>query len=117
MADIKIYHNPKCTKSRQALALLQEKGFEPEIIEYLKTPPDAPAIKLLLTQLRLEPRDILREKEKEFAEAGLDDDGLSDDDIINAIVKFPKLLERPIVQRGNRAAIGRPTENILPLLD
>lgn len=117
MAEISIYHNPKCSKSRQALELLKEKGYDPDVIEYLKTPPDAATLKQLLEKLGIGPRQVLRTKEAEYRELGLDDTGLSDDQIIDAIVNTPKLLERPIVVRGNQAAIGRPTEAILPLLD
>lgn len=115
--ELQLYHNPRCSKSRQALALLQERGYSPEIVEYLKTPPDVAALKQLLNYLGLKPRDILRKKEKEYADLGLDDEKLTDDQILQAITREPKLLERPILVRGNRAAIGRPTENLLPLLD
>ncbi|MDX5151699.1 MAG: arsenate reductase (glutaredoxin) [Acidiferrobacterales bacterium] len=115
--ELQLYHNPRCSKSRQALALLQERGYAPEIIEYLKTPPDVETLKKLLGYLRLKPRDILRKKEKEYLELGLDNGSLTDEQILQAIVKAPKLLERPILVRGERAAIGRPTENLLPLLD
>lgn len=117
MAEISIYHNPKCSKSRQALALLKEKGYEPDVIEYLKTPPDATTLKQLLKKLGIGPRQVLRTKEAEYRELGLDNADLSDEQIIDAIIKAPRLLERPIVVRGNKAAIGRPTEAILPLLD
>jgi arsenate reductase len=115
--ELQLYHNPRCSKSRQALALLEERGYTPEIIEYLKTPPDLDTLKQLLASLQLKPRDILRKKEKEYSDLGLDDETLSDDQILQAIIKAPKLLERPILVRGDRAAIGRPTENLLPLLD
>jgi arsenate reductase len=109
--ELQLYHNPRCSKSRQALALLEERGYTPEIIEYLKTPPDLDTLKQLLASLQLKPRDILRKKEKEYSDLGLDDETLSDDQILQAIIKAPKLLERPILVRGDRAAIGRPTEN------
>lgn len=115
--ELQLYHNPRCSKSRQALALLQERGYSPEIIEYLKTPPDVDTLRQLLSRLCLKPRDILRKREKEYLDLGLDDETLTDDQILQAIVKAPKLLERPILVRGDRAAIGRPTENLLPLLD
>lgn len=115
--ELQLYHNPRCSKSRQALALLEERGYTPEIIEYLKTPPDLETLKQLLARLQLKPRGILRKKEKEYSELGLDDETLTDDQILQAIIKAPKLLERPILVRGDRAAIGRPTENLLPLLD
>lgn len=115
--DLKLYHNPRCSKSRQALTLLEERGFSPEIIEYLKTPPDLETLKQLLLKLGLKPRDILRKKENEYLDLGLDNEALTDDQILQAIVTTPKLLERPILVHGDRAAIGRPTENLLPLLD
>ena len=115
--EFQLYHNPRCSKSRQALALLNERGYSPEIIEYLVTPPDVAELKQLLAHLGLKPREILRKKEKEYLELGLDDESLTDDQILQAITKAPKLLERPILVHGDRAAIGRPTENLLPLLD
>jgi len=117
LAEISIYHNPKCSKSRQALELLKKKGYDPEVVEYLKTPPDAATLKQILKKLGIGPRDVLRTKEAEYRELGLDNPDLSDEQIIEAIIKTPKLLERPIVVRDNKAAIGRPTEAILPLLD
>lgn len=116
MADLTIYHNPRCSKSRQALALLQEQGRHPEIVEYLKTPLDTVALKKLLDQLSLRPRDILRSSETEYEELGLESPHIGDDKIIAAIAKHPKLMQRPIVVKGDRAAIGRPIENILSLL-
>lgn len=117
MTTIQLYHNPRCSKSRQALALLEERGYTPEIIDYLETPPDAATLKQLLKKLGLGPRDILRKKEKEYTELGLDNTALTNEQIIEAITRAPKLLERPIVVCGDHAAIGRPTENLLPLLD
>lgn len=111
-----IYHNPRCSKSRATLKLLEERGQKPEIIEYLKTPPDAATLKKLLRQLDMKPRELLRDKETAYKEAGLDDPGLSDDDIIAAMVEHPILIERPIVVAGNRAALGRPPEKVLEIL-
>lgn len=113
---MKIYHNPRCTKSRQALELLQSKGINPEIILYLEKAPTKAEIKEILSKLKLSARDIMRQKEEEFKSQNLDDENLSEEDLITAIVKTPKLLERPIVINGNKAAIGRPTENILEIL-
>jgi len=115
--NLTLYHNPRCSKSRQALALLEDRGFSPEIIEYLKTPPDLETLKQLLLKLGLKPRDILRKKESEYLDLGLDNEALTGDQILQAIVTTPKLLERPILVHGDRAAIGRPIENLLPLLD
>ncbi len=111
-----IYHNPRCSKSRATLKLLEERGQKPEIIEYLKTPPDAATLKKLLRQLGMKPRELLRDKETAYKEAGLDDPGLSDDDIIAAMVEHPILIERPIVVAGNKAALGRPPEKVLEIL-
>jgi len=111
-----IYHNPRCSKSRQALQLLQERRIEPQVIEYLKTPPDADTLRSLLAQLGIGPRDLLRRKEAEYKALGLDDPGLSDDELIQAMVEHPRLIERPIVITDKGAAIGRPPENILEVL-
>ncbi len=114
--SVTIYHNPRCTKSRQTLELLREKGIEPQIVEYLKTPPDAATLKRLLQQLGLSPRELIRRKEKEYKELGLDDPNLSDDELIAAMVEHPRLIERPIVVTDKGAAIGRPPENVLQVL-
>ncbi len=113
---VTIYHNPRCSKSRQTLALLQENGHEPVIVEYLKTPPDAATLKRLLGQLGLSPRELMRRKEAAYRENGLDDPGLSDAALIAAMVENPILIERPIVVSGARAALGRPPEQVLEIL-
>lgn len=110
-----IYHNPRCSKSRAALALLIEHGVSPTIIEYLKTPPDRSTLQQLLRALGLGARDIVRTHEPEYQALGLS--AASDEALLDAISTHPILLERPIVVSGDRAAIGRPPENILPLLD
>jgi len=112
--SVTIYHNPRCGKSRQTLALLEARGVKPEIIEYLKTPPDRATLKRLLNLLGMTPRELLRKKEA--AEAGLDRPGLSDEQIIAGMIDNPIVIERPIVVRGQRAALGRPPENVLRLL-
>jgi arsenate reductase len=109
-----IYHNPRCNKSRQTLALLEARGVEPRIIEYLKTPPDQAELKRLLRLLGLTPRQLLRKKEA--AEAGLDKPGLSDAQLIAGMVKHPIVIERPIVVSGERAVLGRPPEAVLKIL-
>lgn len=114
--SITILHNPRCTKSRQTLELLERKGVSPHVVEYLKTPPDEAELRRLIRLLGIAPRDLLRTKEPEYKEAGLDRPGISDADIIRAMVKYPKLIERPIVVRGNKAVIGRPPENVLKIL-
>jgi arsenate reductase len=109
-----IFHNPRCGKSRQTLELLREKGVEPAIVEYLKTPLDAAGLRDIVKKLRLRPRDIVRTKESIFPSLGLNLD--DDDAVIEALVEHPILMERPIVVRGGRAAIGRPPENVLDIL-
>ena len=111
-----IYHNPRCSKSRQALQLLQDKNITPEIKEYLKNPPTAEELKQLIDLLAIKPRDLLRTKESEFKEAGLDDPSLDDHAVIEAMIRFPKLIERPIVIHQGKARIGRPPEQVLELL-
>jgi arsenate reductase len=111
-----MYHNPRCSKSRQTLALLQEKGIEPVIVEYLKTPPDARTLKSLLDKLQLSARQLMRTKEAAYRDAGLADPDLSEAALIEAMVEQPVLIERPIVVNGDRAAIGRPPENVLTIL-
>ncbi|MBD1391194.1 arsenate reductase (glutaredoxin) [Neiella sp. HB171785] len=117
MNTYRIYHNPRCSKSRQTLALLQENGIEPEIIEYLKTPPTPDEIENLAELLHLAPRQMMRTKEAEYKEQQLDADDVSEAALINAIAKTPKLLERPIVVKGEQAVIGRPPENVLTLIN
>ena len=111
-----IYHNPRCSKSRAALAWLQEQGIEPQIIDYLKAPLTTPAIEELLTKLGLGVRDILRDSEDEFTTLQLADPKKTDRELIAAIVDHPVLLQRPIVVCGNRAVVGRPTEKLAELL-
>ena len=113
---LKIYHNPRCSKSREALALLTEQQQVPEVIEYLKTPPTAQELKALLNMLGLTARQLMRTKEPEYLELGLDNPTLSEQQLINAMSTTPKLIERPIVVNGNKAAVGRPAANILAIL-
>lgn len=112
---VTLYHNPKCSKSRQTLELLRAKGIEPVVIEYLKTPPDKTTLKMILGMLGLKPRELLRKKEEIYKKAGLDRD-LSDEAIISAMIKHPVLMERPIVLAQGKAAIGRPPEKVLKIL-
>jgi arsenate reductase (glutaredoxin) len=111
-----IYHNPRCSKSRATLDLLRQRGVEPSIVEYLKDPPTAAVLDDLLRRLGLEPRDLMRRKEPEYAELGLDDPGLSRTALIEAMVTHPRLIERPIVVKDGRAALGRPPESVLEIL-
>lgn len=112
----KIYHNPRCSKSRQTLALLEERGITPEVILYLETPPDAATLKGLLKKLGISARELLRKGEDEYRENNLKDPSLSDTALIEAMVKHPKLIERPIVVNGSKAKLGRPPEQVLEIL-
>lgn len=114
--DVTIYHNPKCSKSRQTLELLREKGVEPKIIEYLKTPPSANELSAILKGLGMEPRDLMRRKEAPYTENNLGDEGLGREELIDAMVANPILIERPVVETGGRFALGRPPENVLTIL-
>jgi arsenate reductase (glutaredoxin) len=111
---VRIYHNPRCNTSRKTLALLREKGIEPEIVEYLKTPYTAAGLKTLLGQLKMPARALLRRKEA--AAAGIDPAKLSEDALIAAMAKNPIIVERPIVVSGGKAALGRPPEQVLTVL-
>lgn len=113
---ITIYHNPRCSKSRQTLALIEEKGISPNIVSYLDTPPDKATLTDILQKLGMKPRDIIRKGEDAYKENNLSDNSISDEKLINAMIEFPKLIERPIVVKGNKAVMGRPPENVLTLL-
>lgn len=115
-AMVTIYHNPRCSKSRQTLALLRDRGIEPEIVHYLETPPNAATLKTLLRKLGMSARQLLRTGEPEYAAAGLDDPVLAEDALIAAMARHPRLIERPIVVAGARAALGRPPERVLEIL-
>ena len=116
VSDIVIYHNPRCSKSRQTLGLLKERSVEPTVIKYLETPPTADELKRILKLLGMKPRDLMRKREKEYKELGLDDETLSDDQLIQAMVEHPRLIERPIVIGNGKAALGRPPEQVLDIL-
>lgn len=116
MTDICIYHNPRCSKSRQTLALLEEKGITPEIKLYLQNVPSKEEIGSLLEKLGISARALLRKGEDAFKEKGLKDTSLSDAALIQAMVEEPKLIERPIVVKGEKAVLGRPPENVLELI-
>ena len=116
MSEVTIYHNPSCSKSRQTLALLAEKGVQPTVVCYLDTPPSVTELGNLLQLLGIDARSLLRTKEAPYAELNLQDAAISEDDILQAISTNPILLERPIVVRADRAVIGRPPENVLNLL-
>lgn len=112
----KILHNPRCSKSRQTLALLEENGETPEIIEYLNTPPSAEELTFIINELGIEPRDLMRKGETEYKELNLADENLSKEQLIDAMVATPRLIERPIVIKNNKVAVGRPPENVLAIL-
>jgi len=114
--SIKIYHNPRCSKSRMAMQLLSDKGIKANVIEYLSTPPDKKTLQNILNMLGLQPRQLMRTHETEYKDNNLANESLNDEQLIEAMVKYPKLIERPIVVNGDKAAIGRPTENILEIL-
>ena len=116
MAEITIYHNPRCSKSRQALQLLHERGIQPEIVEYLKQPLSAAQIKRLLKMLHMTPRELLRIKEAEYSSLSLADPKLGPDVLIKAMAEHPVLMERPVVVVGERAVLGRPPERVLDIL-
>ena len=114
--SVTIYHNPRCSKSRQTLAILNERGVEVDIVEYLTTPPDAATLAGLLDGLGLEPRDLMRKTEAAYRELGLDDPSLDRAALIAAMARNPVLIERPIVVAGRRMALGRPPEAVLEIL-
>ncbi len=111
---VTMYHNPRCNTSRRTLALLRERGIEPKIVEYLKTPPTAPELKQILGHLGMPAAKLLRKKEA--AAAGIDPKALSEDALIAAMVEHPIVIERPIVISGVKAALGRPPESVLSVL-
>lgn len=111
---VTIYHNPRCSKSRTTLGLLQENNVEPMVVEYLTAPPNAEELKDILEMLGMAPRDLLRKKEA--AEAGLDDPALDDEALIAGMVANPIVIERPIVVANGKAKIGRPPEGVLDIL-
>jgi arsenate reductase (glutaredoxin) len=113
---VTIFHNPRCSKSRRSLELLEARGIKPNIVEYLKQPPSAAELKAILRKLGMRPRDLLRRGEARYAELGLEDRDLSDDALVELMVENPILIERPIVVSGGKAAIGRAPEKILEIL-
>ena len=116
MSAFKIFHNSRCSKSRQALKILQDHYCDIEIINYLEIDLDVSLIKDVLKKLSLKPRDILRTSEQDYRDNNLKEDDFSDDDLIDYMIKHPKLIERPIVIKGHRAVLGRPPENVLELI-
>lgn len=114
---VTIYHNPRCSKSRQTLQILQEKDANPEVIEYLKEPPDRETLEQVLTSLKMKPRDLMRKNESVYKELDLADESMSWDQLIDAMLKNPILIERPIVVRDGKAILGRPPENVLQIIE
>ncbi len=114
--SVTIWHNPRCSKSRQTLKLLTERGIEPAIVEYLKTPPGPAELRETLDKLGLAPRDLMRRNEPPYKAEGLDDESLPDHDLIRAMHDHPVLIERPVVLAGGKAALGRPPERVLEIL-
>ena len=117
MSKPTLYHNPRCSKSRQTLEVLRARGIEPEIVEYLKTPPDAQQLGQILDMLGLEPRQLMRTNEAEYKQNKLADTSLSRDALIQAMVEHPRLIQRPIVVSNGQAALGRPPEGVVEILE
>lgn len=115
MSDYTIYHNPRCSKSRNTLALLQENGIEPRVVLYLETPPDSAQIATLLTKLGMSAAELVRRGEDAYKSCGLSKES-SGEELLAAMAAHPKLIERPIVVKGKRAVLGRPPENVLELI-
>lgn len=113
---ITLYHNPRCSKSRLTLELLNQQSIEPKIVEYLKTPPNAVELQKILSALNMQPRDLMRKGQAEYTELQLDDKALTNEQLINVMVANPILIERPIVINNDKAAIGRPPESVLEIL-
>ncbi len=114
--SITIYHNPRCSKSRQTLELLKGNQSDVQILEYLKTPPTADELMAVISKLGVSVRDIIRTKEAEYKEVGANNESLTDIELVKLLIKTPKLIERPIVINGNKAVIGRPPENVLEII-
>ncbi|QIH10129.1 MULTISPECIES: arsenate reductase (glutaredoxin) [unclassified Pseudomonas] len=116
MTDLTLYHNPRCSKSRAALELLEQRGLAPTVVRYLETPLDATRLHALLGKLGLSARQLLRTGEDEYKSLGLADTSLSEEQLIAAIAQHPKLMERPVLETSDKAIIGRPPENVLEIL-
>lgn len=116
MSELTLYHNPRCSKSRGALELLEARGLAPTVVRYLETPPSAADLRTLLGKLGLTARQLLRSGEEEYQTLGLADAGLSEDQLIEAMVAHPRLIERPILVVGDKAVVGRPPEKVLEIL-
>jgi arsenate reductase (glutaredoxin) len=117
MTEFKIYHNPRCSKSRQTLALLEQNGISATIVEYLNNPPSAKELDEIINLLGISPQQLMRKKEVEYKESGLDNLSLSKAKQIEKMIAHPKVIERPIVVGNNKAVIGRPPENVLTIIE
>ena len=116
MQKLTIYHNPRCSKSRETLRLITNKNLSPNIIHYLDKELTFKELKKLIDLLHISPRDLLRSEEAEYKNNNLKDHNISDDDIINYMIRFPKIIQRPIVINGDKAVIGRPPDNVLSII-
>lgn len=116
MSSVQIYHNPRCSKSRQALALLEEQGIDPQVILYMQTPPDHATLSELLQTLGMQARELMRTKESLYQELKLDNPELTEADLVQAMADYPRLIERPIVIKDGKAVVARPPEKLLELL-
>jgi arsenate reductase len=116
MTDLTLYHNPRCSKSRGALELLEARGLQPQVVRYLEAPPSAGELKSLLGKLGIAPRELLRTGEDEYKTLNLADPALTDAQLIEAMAQHPKLIERPILVAGDKAVVGRPPEKVLEIL-
>ena len=114
--EVLIYHNPRCSKSRQTLEILKDNNMDPTVIDYLSSPPTHQQLDSILRGLEMQPRELIRKNEAEYKEYGLDDASLSRDQLIAAMIEHPRLIERPIVVVGDQIVIGRPPEAVLTLL-
>lgn len=114
--QVQIYHNPRCSKSRRTLELINQQGIEPLISNYLETPPNQQQLEHILQILGMQPRELMRTNEAEYSEHNLDNDELSREQLIDAMIKYPQLIERPVVVVGDKVAIGRPPESVLDIL-
>ena len=117
MNNVTIYHNPRCSKSRQTLELIKANGIDPSIVLYLEEPPTTETLSNIINLLKLKPRDLLRKGEDEYKALNLKDTTIDDSEIIKLMSKYPKLIERPIVISGKNAILGRPPENVLSLIN
>ena len=117
MQAVTVYHNPRCSKSRAVLALLEENDIEADVIDYIESPPDVATLKSLVKKLGVELRDILRRNEPEYDELGLDDMTLNEAIVLDLVSRHPQLIQRPIIVQGDKAIIGRPPENVLTFLE